>query len=266
MPAATDFPARRFKSAAAHYLSGRPPYPQALIERTVQLLGLKPDDRLLDLGCGPAQLALAFAPFVGEVVAMDPEPAMLALARERAKGVPNLEVIQGRSDDLGPRFGRFRAAVIGRAFHWMDRAETLRRFETLLQPDGAVVLFSDEGPAMPQNAWLKEYVTLLEGYAAGDDDRQRCRGPAFPPHTSVLLQSAFSRLEQISFIAPHEVSLDMLIDRALSLSSTSRARLGDRADELVEQLRTRSAGWSDTGVFTEVLASNALIARRQPGE
>ena len=190
---------------------------------------------------------------------------MLALAREGAEGVPNVEVVQGRSDDLKPALGRFRAVVIGRAFHWMDRAETLRRFETLLEPDGAVVLFGDDGPPMPQNAWLKEYVTLLEGYAAGDDDRQRCRGPAFPPHTSVLLESAFNRLEQISVIAPHDVTLDMLIDRALSLSSTSRARLGDRADELIDHLRAKSADWSTTGVFTEVLASNALIARRQPG-
>src|SRR5262245_6291519 len=99
MPAAPDFAVRRFQSAAAHYCAGRAPYPAGLIARTAELLQLGPHDRIMDLGCGPAQLAVAFAPFVGRVLALDPEPAMLALAREAALGVPNVEVIEGRSED-----------------------------------------------------------------------------------------------------------------------------------------------------------------------
>ena len=262
MPAAVDFEARRFQTAAAHYLSGRPPYPAALIERTVELVGLGPDDRVFDLGCGPAQLAIAFAPHVGQALAMDPEPVMLALARRAAREVPNVEVVEGRSDGLGPELGRFRAAVIGRAFHWMDREDTLRRFETLLEPGGAVALFGDDLPELPENAWAKDYQVLLDRYSADDEYRESLRSPAYTPHTSVLLGSAFSRLERITIIAPYRMTLDTLIDRALSLSATSRARLGDRADELIAELTARASEWSSTGVFTEILASSALIARR----
>jgi hypothetical protein len=52
------------------------------------------------------------------------------------------------------------------------------------------------------------------------------------------------------------------IARALSQSSTSRARLGARADEMVEELRARAETWSPNGLLTEVLISSALIARR----
>lgn len=262
MSAAPDFATRRFQSAAAHYLAGRAPYPPSLIARVVERLGLEPDDRIMDLGCGPAQLAIGFAPFVGEVLALDPEPAMLALAREAAAQVPNVELIKGGSQDIGPHLGRFRATVIGRAFHWMDREETLRRFDRLLEADGAVVLFGDERPKLPENAWLQGYGELIERYSADDEDRQRRRSEAFAPHLSVLLGSPFNRIERISVVTSRDLDVDGLVQRALSQSSTSRARLGAGADEMVAELRAKAPGWSASGVFTEVLFSNALIARR----
>ena len=264
MPAAPDFAARRFQSAAAHYLAGRAAYPPALIRRTADLLDLRPTDRLLDLGCGPAQLAVAFAPLAGEVLALDPEPAMLELARKRAERLPNVVVAAGSSAELGPRFGRFRAVLIGRAFHWMDRPETLSRLDGLVAPAGAVALFGDERPDVPENGWLRAYQALLERYAGDDQARRRRRSDAFLPHVSVLLVSAFCRLERISVIGVRRFGVESLIERALSYSSTSRARLGERADAMVAELAADAPSWSADGVFTEVLTSSALIARR-PG-
>src|SRR5258708_8670593 len=86
MPAAPDFAVRRFQSAAAHYCAGRAPYPAALIARTVELLRLDKHDRIMDFGCGPAQLALAFAPFCGEVLALDPTPGTPRPPRATSKG------------------------------------------------------------------------------------------------------------------------------------------------------------------------------------
>jgi ubiquinone/menaquinone biosynthesis C-methylase UbiE len=257
-----DFATRRFQSAAAHYLAGRAPYPAALIANVARLLELRSTDRILDLGCGPAQLATALARFVGEVLAIDPEPHMLALAREAAKELPNVKVAEGRSDDLGREFGRFRAVVIGRAFHWMDREETLRRLDRLIEPDGAVVLFDDKRSAIPENKWVKEVRALLERYAEDDEDFKRRRSDAFLPHISVLLRSAFSRLEQFSVTTERELTVDDLVERALSGSSTSRARLGERADAMIGDLRALAAELSSSGPLVEVVTSNALIARR----
>src|SRR5262245_9200796 len=184
MPTAPDFATRRFQSAAAHYCAGRAPYPPALITRTAELLRLTPHDRVMDLGCGPAQLAVAFAPYVGSVLALDPEPQMLALAREATRDIANVEVRQGRSDDLGPDLGTFGVAVIGRAFHWMDRPETLRRFETLLQDDGAVVLFGDERPRIAENQWVRDLEAILARYSDRDPERQQRRSDASAEHIS----------------------------------------------------------------------------------
>jgi SAM-dependent methyltransferase len=257
-----DFERRRFQTAAAHYLSGRPPYPDQLIDRTVQLIGLGEGDRLLDLGCGPGQLALAFAPFLGEVVAMDPEPSMLAIAREAARDVSNMRVVEGRSDDLGEALGRFNAVVIGRAFHWMDREETLRRLDRLIEPGGAVVLFGEEHPRLPENTRIRDYQQLLNSYSADDKTHVILRAEGFTPHTSVLLGSAFNRLERIAVIHRTPVTLKTLTDRALSLSSTSRARLGPKADEMIAELGRRMMSWEAEGPMEEILSSSALIAWR----
>jgi len=45
-----------------------------------QLCSLTRRHRILDLGCGPGQLAIAFAPYAASVVAIDPEPKMLRAA------------------------------------------------------------------------------------------------------------------------------------------------------------------------------------------
>jgi SAM-dependent methyltransferase len=261
--AVSDFAVRRFQSAAAHYLAGRPQYPEALIARAAQMMGLESGHRLLDLGCGPGQLALAFAPRVGAVVAMDPEPVMLELARQGAAAHPNVEVVQGGSNELGPELGRFRAVTIGRAFHWMDRPRTLLEFDSLIEPGGAVALFGEEHPDLPENARIREYGELLQAWSKDDSSHViRGGGGGYEPTISILLASPFSRLERITVIHRAPLTLEVLIDRALSLSSTSRARLGDKADELIAELTAKMQVWEERGPMEEILASQALIAWR----
>ena len=71
----------RFKAAAKHYLAGRPAYAKGLISWVVKHLRLGANDAVMDLGCGPGTLAMSFAPFVRSVLAIDPCPDMLEVAR-----------------------------------------------------------------------------------------------------------------------------------------------------------------------------------------
>ncbi len=134
----------RYQTAAQYYLQGRPPYAPALIRRVAQICGLHAAHRVLDLGCGPGQLALAFAALAGRVVAVDPEPAMLEIARrEAARAGLSIDFREGSSGDLGPDLGAFRLVVIGRAFHWMEREETLRRLDGIIESGGSLAACSE---------------------------------------------------------------------------------------------------------------------------
>jgi SAM-dependent methyltransferase len=254
------FDPRRFHTAAAHYLAGRPAYAPRLIRRVVELCGLRTADRLLDLGCGPGQLAIGFAPFVGEVIGIDPEPEMLHEAEQDAPA--NVRFSEGSSYELGPHLGPFKSVTMGRSFHWMDREDTLRRLDEIIEPGGAVVLFGDKHPELPENAWRQAFRDLVERYAEDDEHRRRRNGPGWVPHITMLLGSAFCVLEEVSVIERREISAAVLIDRALSMSSTSRAKIGDRADALVEEISNLLVRLAPTGHLVEVVASTALIAHR----
>jgi SAM-dependent methyltransferase len=257
-----DFESRRFRSAASHYLAGRPPYAPSLIRRVADLCGLTDEHRVLDLGCGPGQLSIAFAFFAGSVVALDPEPEMLRIAAEAATGLaPNVEFIEASSHDLPGQLGRFRMVVIGRAFHWMDRAETLRRLDVMVEREGAVVLFHDDHLDVPDNGWLRHYEELLDRHSDDDSVRARHRSPDWVRHEAILLDSAFGRLERLSVIERRQTPVDRLVDRALSQSSTSRARLGPKTDQLVAEIGHLMAEIAPGGIVTEVIESSALIAR-----
>jgi ubiquinone/menaquinone biosynthesis C-methylase UbiE len=253
------FDPHRFQTAARHYLAGRPPYAPQLMRRVAQLCDLRGTDRVMDLGCGPGQLARAFAALAAEVVAIDPEPEMLRIAAEASPGIGNIAWHRGSSYDLPGDFGRFRLVCMGRSFHWMDRPETLRRLDGMIEPGGAVALFHDTHPDVPDNAWLADYRALLQRYA--EAVRDHWRGPGWLRHEVMLMDSAFPRIEQIGVMERHEVSADTLIERALSMSSTSRSRLGDaRAGEMVADLRALLPA---AGV-REVVMSMAMLAWRQP--
>jgi SAM-dependent methyltransferase len=256
--------ARRFRSAAPHYLSGRQAYAGRLIRRVVDLVGLGPDACVLDLGCGPGMLAGAFAPHARAVVAMDPEPAMLRIA-EQTFTAPNIAYRQGSSEDLPGDLGHFRLVTMGRSFHWMDRAETLRRLDRMLVPGGAVALFDARGAQEPIGTWPERYAELVRSYRGRDHERPRTRSPEWRGHELVLLDSAFSSVDAVSVFEPRDVTAAVLIDRALSRSSSAPGRLGDAADQLARDIEALVAAASPDGRLREVVVSTALIGRR-PGE
>lgn len=253
----------RFKSNATHYLAGRAAYSPRLIRRVAQICHLDGTQRLLDLGCGPGQLSLAFSTWIDKGVALDPEPEMLRIAGGLGLGIaPNIEYRLGSSYDLSPELGRFQIAVIGRAFHWMDRLDTLARLDKLIDPQGVVVLFATTHPDDPNAAWPSQYRALVDEYAQADPAREQRKSDAWERHENVLLQSTFTSLERVSIIETRRVTAESLIARAQSMSSLSPERLGARLDELLPRARTLLEAHAVDGWLDERVESVALIARR----
>lgn len=91
----------RFASTASLYEHLRPPYPRKFFRTVAHKVGLTKESSLIDLGTGPGLLALGFGPYVGRVVGVDPEPAMLDAARLAASGAGrHLTLIEGKAETL----------------------------------------------------------------------------------------------------------------------------------------------------------------------
>ncbi|HTO60041.1 MAG TPA: class I SAM-dependent methyltransferase [Bradyrhizobium sp.] len=256
-PLSRAFP--RFQSTVPHYLAGRPNYAPSLIRIVREHLHLTGSHRLLDLGCGPGWLGIAFAPFVGSVLAIDPEPAMLEAARAVAvEANVRIELMEGSSYDLDRRLGVFDVVTIGRAFHWMDRADTLRRLDAMVEPGGAVILFNDIRPDVPENRWNKHYNELVESYVdpKASIPLERIR------HEAVLLDSCFNALVRIGVIERRQIPIERLVDRALSMSTSSPEQLGQLSERLARDLRTKMLQFAADGSVVDVIEWQALIAQR----
>ena len=254
------FDPHRFQTAARHY-HARPPYSPRLFRWLAQECDLTSRDRVMDLGCGPGVIAIGLAPYVDEVVGIDPEPEMLARAREAiaAAGVAEaVSLMEGSSNDLAPALGHFALVAMGRAFHWMDRVDTLRRLDTLIAPAGAVVLFNSS----PQRTgWQREYRDIIAHYA-GDNGRG-WRGPDWVEHEDVLLDSVFSSLSRIAVIDRIEIEPETLVDRAFSMSRSAPNVLGpEKSAGLAADLRALADRIAVDGHISETVESGALIARR----
>jgi trans-aconitate 2-methyltransferase len=87
---------------------------------------LSPADRLLDLGCGSGDFTRTMADLVpeGEVVGLEPQPALLAEARTRAGA--NQTFVEGPVQHLGPLFpepAQFDGVVSRAAMQWVPMAD-----------------------------------------------------------------------------------------------------------------------------------------------
>jgi SAM-dependent methyltransferase len=255
---------RRFRTTVPYYARYRLGYPDSLIARVADFVGLKPGNKVMDLGCGPGLLAIPFARLGLDVLGVDPEPAMLevAAALAREAGV-KITLRQGSSFDLPVDAAPFRLISMGRSFHWMSGMETLAALDMLVTKDGALVFFDDDHPPTAENAWRRKTREIGEKFGRNQSPHLVvAHSPGFRTHHSLLLDSPFPKLEGLSIFVRRELTADEVIGLAFSLSTCSRERLGDQADAFEKELRAALAEISPEGRFTEIAEVSALAARR----
>lgn len=248
----------RFDSAVEHYLAARLDYAPALIGWLVQDTGAS-GKRALDLGCGPGFIAHALAPMVAEVLGLDPSPNMIDAARTKA--APNASFEIGSSEDLSPVTAPMQLVTIGRAFHWMNRTQTVADLDPLIAPGGAIALINDRPVDTPMNRWWREFNALTKSFAVLDDYNQHRASGDWVPHEEVLTGSAFCDLRSLSVYQTHDWTLDKLVRHTLSRSGTTEALLGDRVPKLEAAIRDLMAAHG-AGPWRSLNQHIALVARR----
>jgi enediyne biosynthesis protein CalE5 len=115
---------------------------QRVSDRIVELAGIKPGDRVLDIATGNGEPAVTAARKVGapgHVVGVDQSPGMLRIARERAAaiGLTNVEFIESDAEQLALQERTFDAIICRWGLMFMpDLAATIKRLHALTKPTG----------------------------------------------------------------------------------------------------------------------------------
>ncbi|MEV4056509.1 class I SAM-dependent methyltransferase [Amycolatopsis sp. NPDC049688] len=156
---------------SSYYQRFRRGYPPEVADALAAAFALTRDDVVLDLGCGTGQLTRVLAPRAGAVLGMDPEPAMLAQARQ-ATAEPNVTWLLGADSDIGALTplvgpGRLAAVTVAQALHWMDHERLFAAVRPLLRPGGGIAVVTNGEPLWLQDtAWsaaLREVVSAYLG-------------------------------------------------------------------------------------------------------
>ncbi len=97
---------------------------------------------MLDLACGTGQLAFPLRHWFAEVWAVDQEPDMVEVVRAKAAAAeaPNFRPVVSSAETLSAPPEYFELAIIGNAFHRLDRNLAAGRIFSWLQPGGHLAL------------------------------------------------------------------------------------------------------------------------------
>ena len=127
-----------FEVAAEKYDRFMGRYSMPLAPKLVELAGIAPGQRVLDVGCGPGALTTALAERVGaeNVSAVDPSAPFVAAARERN---PGADVREAAAEQLPFGDDDFDAALAQLVVHFMaDPRQGIREMARVTRPGGVV--------------------------------------------------------------------------------------------------------------------------------
>jgi SAM-dependent methyltransferase len=246
--------AASFGAEAERYDRARPRYPDALVDDLVGRGGPGPALRVLDVGCGTGIAGEAFATRGCDVLGVEPDARMAAVARR--KGL----TVEEATFEEWPAAGRqYDLVVSGQAWHWVDPERGPAKAASVLVPGGRLAVFwnlgrhDDETQAALDEVYGRHAPALLKGsIALGRVFGDRSEGDM----ATILAVGAFGEPEVRHYERVETYTtaewLDQLpthSDHAL-LEPADRAALLDAVGDAIEGMGGRLALTFDTLLVT----------------
>jgi len=119
-----------FGAAATAYAEHRPDYAQAALRWAREPA---PGPRVLDLGAGTGKLTAALVELGAEVIAVEPDPAMLT---ELCRALPTVRALPGSAEAIPLPDASVDAVMSGNAMHWFDMDIAGPEIARVLVPGG----------------------------------------------------------------------------------------------------------------------------------
>nr|WP_187698725.1 class I SAM-dependent methyltransferase [Paenibacillus alvei] len=153
----------RFSSRVDAYVKYRPSYPTEALAYLYDVVGLRPEDVIADIGAGTGKFSKLLLGKGSRVTAVEPNQPMREAAERELGGNPNYRAISGAAETTGLPDHSVDHIVCAQAFHWFDRTAARAEFHRILKPGGKVVLIWN-ARKLHGTPFLEEYEQLLRQY------------------------------------------------------------------------------------------------------
>jgi SAM-dependent methyltransferase len=246
-----------FGAAAAAYAEHRPDYAPVAVRWALERA---PGPRVLDLGAGTGKLTATLVELGADVVAVEPDQAMLDQLRN---ALPSVRALPGSAEAIPLPDASVDAVVAGNALHWFEMNVAESEFARVLAPGG--VLAGLWNVVDDRVDWVADLERVSGPAAIGPRDTLRnWRAATATLHLPQDSRPArFGSPEQAEFTHGQRRTADSLV-----------ATLGTRAGVLLmpeqervatlRRIRTFLASRAETaaGEFTLPMLTGALRVRR----
>lgn len=218
-----------FGAAAGAYQSGRPDYPRDAVDWLLDPVRTPGRAlRVADVGAGTGKLTRTIVEAGADVVAIDPDPEMLAVLRESVRGVPTFV---GTAERMPLPDASVDALLLGQAWHWVDPDLGAAEASRVLRSGGVLGLawnIRDES-----EPWVRRLTEVMHGSHAEQmiaDGGPRVGAPFGPLDTRT-----WHWTRTITLDALH----DMVSSRSYVITATSpeRTRILGEVAELFDAQR-----------------------------
>ncbi len=243
-----------FGAFSEDYDRFRPGYP----EEAWDLLGLDEGNRVADLGAGTGRAALALAARGLRVTAVEPDPAMAAVARAQgARKGGAIAVVEAPAEHTGLGPESQHAVVAAQAYHWFEIPAANLEIARILRP-GAVFAALWNDRVVDGVPWMEQFEQLIARYNPAHRRDYR----TFDVEARLREGGVFASVESHQFECPWTVAASEFLgfSRTLSYVRTvlTPADLG-RFEGEVRRLVKETHGGKE---FTVPMVTNVTLARK----
>ena len=253
-----------FRGTADDYAAYRRPYPRPVVDDLVKRCRLDGHGWLLDAGCGTGQVFQVMARYFDEVLAIDPDPEMVAGARRSAAdlGLDNVTVRQMRAEDIHADVKRLRMAIFGASFHWTDRPRVGDMIYDLLEPQGHLAVLSPGGIHSGTTEWEAAIRAALDRHLGSGRRAGTGVYREGERHEQALRRTRFDKIDVVDIPVQERWSIDQIVGYLRSTSYASKAVLGDRAEVFEQDVRTSLRRLAPDGEFEKRVDYSVILAER----
>jgi SAM-dependent methyltransferase len=131
---------RWYSPAAEAYNAVRPKYPEDVIAFAVDTADLKATSRILEIGCGPGTATTAFAARGFSIIAVEPNPDFLAIARRNCELYPNARFHNSTFEELPLEAASFDCVIAATSMHWVSADTAYTKAADALVEGGRLIL------------------------------------------------------------------------------------------------------------------------------
>jgi len=260
-----------FAGTHQYYAKFRPGIPEGVINIIVDYFKISPANRVLDIGCGTGQVALAMEGRCGEMVCLDPDPEMLKQA-ERATRDSGMKLIwiNRAAEDLGElkkKLGAFKVVTICRAFHRMNQEQVLKDLDELIEKDGGVATFSDRVLWSGDEEWQRALKEVIQKYLEKEGHAGKGKSKAADElWENILARSVFKFIKTRDVPIARSWNVESIIGYVFSTAFAAPHLFGDQLDRFKEETKNILLSINPKGAFQENAVWSIVLGSKKSRE